>query len=195
MNVSQSNLARGFSAALWIPAIASSIKQTQREAERELHILAQYFQRARDEEDRGRHLDFNTRQAAHRFAQAILEQTINGTTFFVAVQLGVLLAGPLGGMLAQLAITGNTIVTPQQTQRINPAKMLFGSVDYRPDALAHMPESFVQRFAYYSGQFADWCGYGYSQKSRNPKSVELSSRIQLEFSAIPAPANPFLHRT
>jgi hypothetical protein len=173
-------LAQGFSAALMIPAAASTLKQAQREAAGELHVLADYYRRAQ----RGGAscvLDGKTRQAACRFGRIIVEQSINGTAFFLAVKLSVMTAGTFGGMLAQLGITGNTIITPHQTQKFNPAKSLFAFVGSEPDWVAGLPEPLLQRFAHASGRFADWCGYSGTAVCPVPPSGAVASSLRLEF--------------
>lgn len=103
------------------------------------------------------------RQAARRFGQVLVEQGINGTAFFLVVKLAVLAGGAYGGMLAQLGITGNTIITPHQTQKFNPAQIIFSAIGTGPDWVPLLPEPLLQAFIHGSGAFADWCGYGQSR--------------------------------
>jgi len=155
-------LAQGFGVALVIPAIASTIKQAQREAAPDLHILADYYRRGRDRapELGAVPLSRSEAAAAERFGIVLVEQGINGTTFFLMVKVAAVTGGPLLGMIAQVGITANTVITPQQIQKFNPAQLLFDRIGKRPEWVSYMPIELVQHFAMASGRFANACGYG-----------------------------------
>ncbi len=169
------NLASGFSTATIIPAIASTFKQAQREAAADLHVLADYHRRSSGRPTRHGPLPLSTAEgrAAEHLGIVLVEQGVNGTAFFVAVLMGVLTAGPIGGMLAQLAITGNTAITPHQTQKFNPAQLLFDRIGRRPDWISAVPEQIVISFALASGRLAAACGYGSTAPRRGGGSIRL----------------------
>jgi hypothetical protein len=156
--------ANGFSAALIVPAATSTLRQTQREAADELHVLARYYQTHKRQggtlETLSARVDDQTREAARSFGRILVEQGVNGTTYFLGVKLAIMSAGGIGGMCAQVGITGNTMITPLQTQRWNPAKVLFNAMGVDPDWVAHVSDSTLAQFSYVSGLCADFCGYG-----------------------------------
>jgi hypothetical protein len=153
-------LMSGFSAATLIPALASALKQSQREAAGSLHILAEYHQRQRPYSRRPSWLTKAERQAACEVGTVLVEQGFNCAVLFLAVNGAALLAGPVGGMLVQVAITWNTIVTPEQVQKVNPARVIADQFDWRPDWVAGLPEDRIETFALMCGQWASRCGYG-----------------------------------
>ncbi|SNT09388.1 MULTISPECIES: hypothetical protein [unclassified Azospirillum] len=169
------DLVRGFNAALVIPATASTLKQAQREAARELHVLADYHRAARTARCLPA-LSRPERQAVHRVAEIIAEQGINGTVWLLAVKTSASLGGMDGGMLAQVGVTLNTMVTPGQTQAFNPARCLFREVGMDPDWLSALPDAVVLRFADMVGRFAASCGYGLGGARHSPPVGTRSGR-------------------
>jgi hypothetical protein len=164
MMYANDSFANGFSSALVIPAVASTLRQAQREAADDLHTLARFYQSHRQRggtsEALPLRLDERTQVAARSFGKVLAEQVINGTTYFLGVKLAIMTAGAFGGLAAQLAITGNTMITPLQTQRLNPARRLFDAVGMDPDWAVHMSDATLVRFAYSAGMCADFCAYG-----------------------------------
>jgi len=155
-----STIVQGFALATVVPAMASTLKQALREAADALHCLARHHQRVVAAGGVNVPVDAETRRAARRFGKVMVEQAINGTALFMAVKLSLLTFGAVGGIAAQLAITGNTIVTPRQTQHINPARTMFESLGCEPDWVDGLSDGMLAGFAYQSGAFASFCGYG-----------------------------------
>lgn len=168
----------GFTAATVIPAIASTLKQAQREAAEPLHTIASYAMRARASEQAGRPLPPlrpAEREAAHRVGQVMLEQAINGTTFFLAVKAA-LIFGVWGGALAQVAITANTVITPHQTQSFNPARRILGLIEACGDWVGLLGEDGLLRgFACRIGLLALACGYGEGTRPQGDGPPALGS--------------------
>lgn len=148
------NHAGDFTAATIVPALASAIKQAQREASAELHVLADYHARAEGQSPPP--LTSAEQRAARELGVVMVEQGFNSAVLFLMVNAAAALVGPAGGMLAQVGITWNTVVTPEQTQRINPARV----IGLRPDWVRRLPRGGQVRFASLCGQFARSCGYG-----------------------------------
>jgi hypothetical protein len=146
----------GFSTAIILPALASTLRQAQREASPALHVLAAY---ARDwpasqpfpllsaEED----------AAAARVAAVLTEQGISGPAFFLVVRLLIAAFGPVGGMLGQIAITANTMVNPENHQSFNPGRSV---VRRTGNWYFSLPQPTRRRFAAFIGRIARSCGYG-----------------------------------
>lgn len=152
----------GFSAATAIPALASTIKQVQREAAESLHVLASYAaceRRAEQLRIAGMSLGEVERNAARHVGRVLVEQAINGSVFLLAVKVALVL-GVWGGAAAQVAITANTIVNPHQTQRFNPARGLLSAIDLQGDWVNLLSAAAQRRFAYQIGLLALSCGYG-----------------------------------
>lgn len=163
----------GFTAATTIPAIASAIKQAQREAADELHILAAYYHRtaAQPSGANSRQLTTREAQAARTLGTVMVEQGFNATVLFLAVNGAAAVAGPIGGMIAQVGITWNTIVTPQQTQRYNPARMITDRLNWRPEWVSRLPRGGMEALATHLGRFASSCGYGDQPQRPTPASA------------------------
>ncbi len=177
-HTSNSALMEGFSAALMIPAAASTLKQAQREAADQLHLLADHYRAVcagRAPADPGPAV----REAIRRFGQVLVEQGINGTAFFLVVKLAVLAGGAYGGMLAQVCITGNTIITPHQTQKFNPAQTLFSAIGSGPDWVPLLPQPLLRALIHGSGAFADWCGYGRHRTLLSPSEGASRSLLSV----------------
>lgn len=170
IEINSSPIVQGFTLATVIPAVASTLKQAQREAAGALHCLARYHARVKAVGGTKLPPDAATRMAARRFGQVLVEQTINGSTFFLAVKLALMGFGAAGGVTAQVAITGNTIITPHQTQRFNPARILFDALGSEPDWVNCLSEEALAIFAYQSGAFAALCGYGEGSPEEAPTS-------------------------
>lgn len=171
-----SALAQGFGAAIIIPAIASTLKQAQREAAADLHQLSDYYQRASGyPTDLGpMPLTSSEQMAACRLGSVLVEQGINGSTFFLIVKLSVVTFGACGGMLAQVGITGNTMVTASQVQKFNPAQLLFEKIGRQPDWVSLLPPELAARFAFGAGKLARFSGYGnVSRRPEQPKRAIL----------------------
>jgi len=153
----------GFGAATVIPAAASTLRQALREGAPHLHVLADYYRRAcRRPEVRMRLLrnDRHVNDAAISAGKVLVEQGINGTTFFLAVKLALVTFGTWGGILAQLAITANVMLTPGQTQIINPARSVLGADPLRQSPASLLRARELEMFAFGLGAFAALCGYG-----------------------------------
>jgi hypothetical protein len=170
-------LAQGFGTAIIIPAIASTLKQAQREAAADLHILSDYYHRSSDRSDKlgPASLTRTEKIAACRLGSVLVEQGINGTTFFLIVKLSVMTFGAFGGMLAQVGITGNTMITASQVQKFNPAQLLFEKIGRQPDWVAALPTELAARFAFGAGKIALMSGYGNSSHGKqHPVHTVLS---------------------
>jgi len=152
-------MAHGFGSALVIPAAVSTLKQAQREAAAELHILADYH---RSVIAVGKLLapTSQERAAAQEVGRVVSRELLNGAAFFLAVKAVVALGGPAAGMLAQLGITLNSMLSPQQTQQLNPARALLDRIGRQPDWLRQLPEAQQRQFMDHVGRFAVGCGYG-----------------------------------
>lgn len=157
-----STLAQGFGAAIIIPAIASTLKQAQREAAADLHQLSDYYLRASGQSISHGPIPMTPAEqmAARRLGSVLVEQGINGSTFFLIVKLSVVTFGACGGMLAQVGITGNTMVTASQVQKFNPAQLLFEKIGRQPDWVSLLPPELAARFAFGAGKLANLSGYG-----------------------------------
>lgn len=121
----QAARAAGFSAALVLPALTSTLRQAQREASPALHVLAGYAA-APNRPEAPPPLSAEQDSAAACVAAILTEQAINGPLFFFAVRALVLAFGPIGGMLGQVAITANTMANPENHQTLNPGRVVVG---------------------------------------------------------------------
>jgi hypothetical protein len=182
--INSSAIVQGFTLATVIPAVASTLKQAQREAAEALHCLAQYHARVSASGGAKIPIDAATRHAANRFGEVLVEQAINGSTFFMAVKLALMGFGAAGGVAAQLAITGNTIVTPQQTQKFNPARMVFEALGSEPHWVKRLSEEALSNFAYHSGAFAAFCGYGDASFGETPTTTPPSAPVHFRVTVI-----------
>lgn len=166
--------AEGFGAALVIPAAVSTLKQAQREAAAELHVLADYHRAGRAAGALPAPSPAELR-AAQEVGRVISREMVNGAAFFLAVKAVVALGGPAAGMLAQLGITLNSMLSPQQTQQVNPARALFELIERQPDWVGRLPEVQRRQFMDYVGRFAVGCGYGgLGVASRPPVDLETA---------------------
>lgn len=155
-------LTTGFSAATVVPALASALKQSQREAASHLHLLADYHRRQKPYSRSPLWLTREERLATCEVGTILVEQGFNCAALFLAVNGAALLAGPTGGMLVQVAITWNTIVTPEQVQKVNPARLVSDHLNWRLDWVSRLPVDQIERFALFCGGWANRCGYGSS---------------------------------
>jgi hypothetical protein len=148
----------GFSTAIILPALASTLRQAQREASPALHVLAAY---ARDLPAKHRFplLSAEEDAAAARVAAVLTEQGISGPAFFLVVRLLVAAFGPAGGMLGQIAITANTMANPENHQSFNPGRSV---VRRMGNWYFSLPQPTRRRFAAFIGRIARSCGYGYA---------------------------------
>lgn len=153
----------GFGAATVIPAAASTLRQALREGAPHLHVLADYYQRARGKPEVRRRFsrhELRVGEAAVASGRVLVEQGINGTTFFLAVKLALVTFGTWGGIIAQLAITANVMLTPGQTQMFNPARSFSAADRSGQSTSAPMHSRDLEIFAFGLGAFAAFCGYG-----------------------------------
>lgn len=148
-----------FTAAMMIPAAASALKQVQREAESELHILADYA-RSNSQFSGSRDLNPAEEEAISSFGRIIVEQGLTNSGFFLAVKAVVGLYGVNAGMLAQVLITLNTMLNPKQHQNFNPARKFFELIGSRPNWVDLLSPSQKQTFAHMTGEYALKIGYG-----------------------------------
>jgi hypothetical protein len=162
-----------FTTAVIVPAVASTIKQAQREAGPELHILADYYQTHQQ-----RHgvvpLDAVQEAATVRLGRILVEQGVTGTLFFLAVKTAVALGGVEAGMLAQVFITGNTMVNPTQALQVNPGRRLCELLDTHPDWVHMLSPLRRQALAALIGALATKAGYGGTRHADGRNGLTLA---------------------
>ena len=110
IEINSSPIVQGFTLATVIPAVASTLKQAQREAAEALHCLARYHARVKAVGGTKLPPDAATRMAARRFGQVLVEQTINGSTFFLAVKLALMGFGAAWGVTGPSPESAQAIV-------------------------------------------------------------------------------------
>lgn len=158
MSLMASSSAGGFSAALVVPALVSTLKQAQREAEAELHVLAAYYA---DRDRCGGKRELTTREldALIRIGELLTEQGISGAAFFLAAQAGILFGGVGGGMAAQVLITANGMTNPKQAQAFSPGREILSRVG-GARWVERLSSTDQKTMATHLGHFALRAGYG-----------------------------------
>lgn len=159
MNLDHSDESWGFSLALITPAIVSTIKQAEREAAPQLHALADFYISTKITGNPVG-LSVADKEGLSRFGVIMAQQFTNGAFFLTAVRAAVLVGGVGGGILAQAAVTLNTMFHPGQTQRFNPSKILGRMVGHESNWLAALSTEHQVRLALIVGGAAAKLGYG-----------------------------------